>query len=174
MENLNLKEIDSIEKIKEKMQEIDEKSKTNIVFKRMPVQIGDVYDLMKQFITLYDEKGQKNEFQKELYSKLDGKKEQKRGKNSPDYVIKSFKTNIEENAQGKYIAEWQTPFTFNKLQIKPDDLENIIENELKRITKEDIMKIISIKLVNNIFYVVVKSFKNYLEDEDLKKYFQQF
>lgn len=175
MENLNLKEIDSIEKIKGKIQEIDEKSKTNIVFKRMPVQIGDVYDLMKQFITLYDEKGQKNEFQKELYSKLDGKKEQKRGKDSPDYIIKSFKVKVnKQEFEPKYIVEWQTPYTFNKLQINPDDLKNIFIKELKGLTKEKFITIASIKLVNNIFYVTTTTNENYLMNEDMAKYFQQF
>lgn len=170
----SIKTMDDLFNLNEQMKE--EKGKDPI-FMRKTVPLSDVNYLINLCINLYIDKITEIQFKKELYSKLDGKKEQKRGKNSPDYIIKSYKENGEkDNSMGafNYFLEWQTPYTLNKLQIKPNLLKNKILEDLKELTKDTGLKLTNLKLVNNIFYVVTATNKNYLEDESLLKYFQSF
>lgn len=174
--NIDFKNINTMEELLNLKKDIEEMKKNPISMRKI-VTLSDVEYLINLFIKLCEDKGSEIIFKKWLYSKLDGKKEQKRGKDSPDYIIKSYKENgKKDNTMGAFncFVEWQTPYTLNRLQIKPNKLKDIIVEDLKDLTKDPGLKLMTLKLVNNIFYVVTATNKNYLEDESLLKYFQSF
>lgn len=176
MYKFDFKSIKSLEDLFNLKNDLEKKGQ-NPVFMSQIVPLSDVNYLIKLSVDLYMDKVSEIQFKKDLYSKLDGKKEQKRGKDSPDYIIKSYKENgKKDNSTGafNYFLEWQTPYTLNKLQIKPNILKDKILEDLKELTKDTGLNLKALKLVNNIFYVVTATNKNYLEDENLLKYFQQF
>lgn len=91
-------------------------------------------------------------------SKADGKKEQKRSLEDPDYKI----DRIEINKKG-YFYTYITPFTIKNLKISLKELEKTIERDLTQLLKgdnqyfrADIQKIYTF---NDVFMVTIKTDK---------------
>lgn len=91
-------------------------------------------------------------------SKADGKKEQKRSLEDPDYKI----DRIEINKKG-YFYTYITPFTIKNLKISLKELEKTIERDLTKLLKgdnqyfrADIQKIYTF---NDVFMVTIKTDK---------------
>lgn len=89
------------------------------------------------------------------FSKANGKKEQKRSLQEPDYVID--KIEIDAKRQ-KFYYTYLTPYTLKGLQIKLSSLEKEIKSDLQKILKID-FKIIKIQTFDNDFYVRIETLK---------------
>lgn len=89
------------------------------------------------------------------FSKANGKKEQKRSLQEPDYVIDKIEIDVKRD---RFYYTFLTPYTLKGLQIKLSSLAKEIKADLQKIYKID-FKIIKIQTFDNDFYVRIETLK---------------
>lgn len=89
-------------------------------------------------------------------SKADGMKEQKRGKDTPDYVLDRVEINCK---QGKYYYTYKTPYTLKALKMTFIQLEKQIQRDLNDLGVFKEANLINITTFDGVFYAKIETKK---------------
>lgn len=88
-------------------------------------------------------------------SKADGMKEQKRAKDTPDYVLDRVEINCR---QGKYFYTYKTPYTLKALKLTLNNLEKQIQRDLEALNIfKNGTNLINITTFDGVFYVKIET-----------------
>lgn len=88
-------------------------------------------------------------------SKADGMKEQKRGKDTPDYVLDRVEINCK---QSKYYYTYKTPYTLKALKLTLNNLEKQIQRDLEALNIfKNGTNLINITTFDGVFYVKIET-----------------